>query len=66
MTISLYFVYKWIKAAECDPSNVVAINYWDYFHLLTLTISRAVIIGVKYGTFSDEHFYIMRHVKLTK
>ena len=64
--ISLYFMYKWEKAANEDPFNVVGINYWDYCHLITIILSRCINVGVKYGFYSDEHFQILRKIDLRK
>ena len=36
-------------------------NFLDYTHFLAVVLSRALIIGVKYGYFSDEHLYIIEN-----
>ena len=62
-TISLFFVYRWIMAAKDDP-KIDSINFWDYFHLINILLNRTIVIGIKYGTFSNEYFEIIRKTKL--
>ena len=38
---------------------------WNYCHVFTLILSRAIVIGVKYGDYSDETFQILRKIKLS-
>ena len=43
---------------------VCGCKLWDYVHLFTLLLNRAIVIGIKYGTFSDQRFEILRKIKL--
>ena len=64
MVVSLYFIFQWILVYNEDPENVVPIELWDYVHIFTLMINRAIVIAIKYGTFSDRRFEILRKIKL--
>ena len=46
---SFYFGYLWIVAHKADPDNIEMINFWDYSHLLSLILTRCIIVGAKYG-----------------
>ena len=65
MVISLYFLWRWNNESVDETNDeVVQPKIWDYCHLIILIMARAFVVGVKYGTFSDQYFYIYRHVKL--
>lgn len=46
---SFYFGYLWVIEAQRDPDNFEMINFWDYSHLLSLILTRCIIVGAKYG-----------------
>ena len=58
-------MYQWHMATTEDPKIVVPNNMWNYCHVFTLILSRAIVIGVKYGDYSDETFQILRKIKLS-
>ena len=62
--VSLYFIYMWNEAVKEDPDNVVPLNLWDFCHIITLILCRAIVVGVKYGSYSDESFEILRKIRL--
>ena len=57
--VSLYYIYLWQ-----NDENVSPINLWDYCHIITLILCRAIVVGVKYGSYSDESFEILRKIRL--
>ena len=57
-------MYVWTQDSKKDPLNTVPPNPWDYIHIFTLVLARAVVIGVKYGSYSDESFQILRKLRI--
>jgi hypothetical protein len=41
------------------------LDYWDFINLIPIVVVRAVIIGVKYGFYSDDHLDILYKFKFS-
>ena len=63
--ISFYCLYRWNDEANDDLKDEINPPViWDYAHIAVLILARAFVVGVKYGTFSDQYFQIFRAIKL--
>ena len=58
-------MYMWHQAHLKDPKNVVDINLWEYTHVAAMIVCRCVVMGAKYGMFSNEQFMLLRNLKMS-
>lgn len=63
-SLSLFFAYRTYLESQ-EPDSEVEFNPYDYIHFILIVLTRNIMIGVKYGFYSDEHVDLLYNQALS-